>query len=506
MVDALGVARDLLADHPGGVVVAHRAAHPADALGVEPLDVQRAGAGAGVRADRRHDGDTGLNLLGPCNAVQRHDRRGTFLDAPRKVPQHTRVRPWEHPRPHPQPRRAPRRATSADAAAIATLSPTIIPTAVGRSRRVRDRRRGRPTDRRHRPQRGWRDHISVEHLVGDNRQRRRLARPRRRRRARDGAPRASLAGLRRRPQARPQRPPAAGRRLSRQSRRAAVARRHGLAAADALLPRHWAAMALSDRVRQHLGRGVRQRRRQAAAHRHSRAARAPWRRASPSTRSACRDHRGAARRRPRSLRRDIWRGRWPPSSPSARCWSIAPCRRSRRCGPSTPATPSMNQLAVRVSADGSTLYVEGSYGLGGEDVVRRALDQNPGIRTVVLAGPGGRAIRRLRALRHVPRPQAARPASTTTAPRPARFAFLGGVERSISPGGRLGFHRGSFPGLQRQRSVREQPRPAAVPALHAKLAPPFVDRVLATPPDEVWEPTPQELLAGLGHQPRKSMT
>ena len=31
MVDALGVARDLLADHPGGVVVAHRAAHPADA-------------------------------------------------------------------------------------------------------------------------------------------------------------------------------------------------------------------------------------------------------------------------------------------------------------------------------------------------------------------------------------------------------------------------------------------------------------------------------------------
>ena len=27
------------------------------------------------------------------------------------------------------------------------------------------------------------------------------------------------------------------------------------------------------------------------------------------------------------------------------------------------------------------------------------------------------------------------------------FAFLGGVERSISPGGRLGFHRASFPGM-----------------------------------------------------------
>jgi hypothetical protein len=27
------------------------------------------------------------------------------------------------------------------------------------------------------------------------------------------------------------------------------------------------------------------------------------------------------------------------------------------------------------------------------------------------------------------------------------IAFLGGVERSISPGGRLGFHRASFPGM-----------------------------------------------------------
>ena len=40
----------------------------------------------------------------------------------------------------------------------------------------------------------------------------------------------------------------------------------------------------------------------------------------------------------------------------------------------------------------------------------------------------------------------------------------------------------------------------------AKLTPQFVDRVFATPPDAIWVPTPQELLARAGHQPRKSLT
>ncbi len=49
--DALGVARDLRADHPGGVRVV-RAAHRADADAVDHLHVQRAGGRAVMRADR----------------------------------------------------------------------------------------------------------------------------------------------------------------------------------------------------------------------------------------------------------------------------------------------------------------------------------------------------------------------------------------------------------------------------------------------------------------------
>ncbi len=155
----------------------------------------------------------------------------------------------------------------------------------------------------------------------------------------------------------------------------------------------------------------------------------------------------------------------------------------------------LNQLAVRVGGDGTTLYVEGSYGLGGEELVRRALDHNPGIRTVVLAGPGGRLsvgfdlYEMFRARKLATRVDDECASACT-------IAFLGGVERSISPGGRLGFHRGSFPGLS-DNDLFETNRDLRRFLLYiAKLAPQFVDRVFATPPDEIWEPTPQELLAG----------
>jgi hypothetical protein len=155
----------------------------------------------------------------------------------------------------------------------------------------------------------------------------------------------------------------------------------------------------------------------------------------------------------------------------------------------------LNQLAVRVSADGGTLYVEGSYGLGGEETVRRALDQNPGIRTVVLAGPGGR-LSVGGDLYEMFRDRKLATRVDDECASACTIAFLGGVDRSISPGGRLGFHRGSFPGLS-DSDLYETNRDFRRFLLYqAKLTPQFVDRVFATPPDDIWEPTPQELLAG----------
>ena len=155
----------------------------------------------------------------------------------------------------------------------------------------------------------------------------------------------------------------------------------------------------------------------------------------------------------------------------------------------------LNQLAVRVSPDGDTLYVEGSYGLGGEELVRRALDHNPGIRTVVLAGPGGRISVGFELYEMFRERKLATRVDDECASA-CTFAFLGGVERSISPGGRLGFHRGSFPGLSDNDMYESNRDLRRFLLYNAKLTPQFVDRVFATPPDDIWVPTPQELLAG----------
>jgi hypothetical protein len=155
----------------------------------------------------------------------------------------------------------------------------------------------------------------------------------------------------------------------------------------------------------------------------------------------------------------------------------------------------LNDLAVSVSPDGRTLHVDGSYGFGSEEIVQRALEQNPGIRTVVLSGPGGRAqvgfdLYRLFRERGLATRVDGDCASACT------FAFLGGVDRSISPGGRLGFHSASFPGMG-ESDMHESNRDLRRFLVHgAKVTQQFADRVFATPPERIWVPTPQELLAG----------
>jgi len=152
-------------------------------------------------------------------------------------------------------------------------------------------------------------------------------------------------------------------------------------------------------------------------------------------------------------------------------------------------------LSVTVSADGRTLHVEGTYGLRSEDAVRRALADNKAVREVVLAGPGGRAatgfelFRMFRERKLATRVDAGCASACT-------IAFLGGVERSLGPKGRLGFHRASFPGMgdndmyESNRGIRN------FLVYGAGLTPEFARRVVDTPAESIWTPTRQELLAG----------
>src|SRR6185437_5116968 len=121
MMDALGVARDLLADHARGVVVALRAAHPADPRRAEALDLQRAGAGAVVRADRGHGLDAVFGAAPDPYGRIGMIVGGHMVDAPRELPQHIAQQSMGTPR--------IRRASEDDSGALATLVPGLVPQA-----------------------------------------------------------------------------------------------------------------------------------------------------------------------------------------------------------------------------------------------------------------------------------------------------------------------------------------------------------------------------------------
>lgn len=154
----------------------------------------------------------------------------------------------------------------------------------------------------------------------------------------------------------------------------------------------------------------------------------------------------------------------------------------------------LGELDVSVGNGGTTLYVQGAYGTGSAELVRQALDDNRGIRRVVLAGPGGRIgpaftinrlIRDRKLATHV----------ETACASACTIAFLGGSDRSIAATGRLGFHQGSFPGLG-ANDMYESNRDMRRFLIASGVTPAFAARAIDTPPDEIWTPSPQELLAG----------
>ena len=155
----------------------------------------------------------------------------------------------------------------------------------------------------------------------------------------------------------------------------------------------------------------------------------------------------------------------------------------------------LGELAVTVSRDGRTLYVSGAYGMRSGGAVLRALAHHRSVREVVLEGPGGRASAGFEIFRTIRNARLATRVDTDCASA-CTIAFLGGVERTVSPSGRLGFHRASFPGMD-EDDMYESNRGIRNFLIHrAGLAPDFVRKVIDTPATSIWVPTRKELLAG----------
>ena len=75
MMDALGVARDLGADDAGGIGLQLGAAHPADGVAVDHLDIEGAGRRAIVRTGGMPDVDLGMLVHTPIGTIKCRDSR-----------------------------------------------------------------------------------------------------------------------------------------------------------------------------------------------------------------------------------------------------------------------------------------------------------------------------------------------------------------------------------------------------------------------------------------------
>ncbi len=155
----------------------------------------------------------------------------------------------------------------------------------------------------------------------------------------------------------------------------------------------------------------------------------------------------------------------------------------------------MNDFTLTLSGDGRSLTLDGTIGAGTALALRRTLDENPAVREIALSGPGGRigAAFEIEGLIRKRRLDTRVDGDCASA---CALVFLGGVDRSLSPQGRLAFHQAGFPGMNQAEMLESNRAMVRFLVVQAGLTPAFANRVVDTPTNELWVPTREELTLG----------
>ncbi len=149
----------------------------------------------------------------------------------------------------------------------------------------------------------------------------------------------------------------------------------------------------------------------------------------------------------------------------------------------------IGQKGHTVEIDGDQIIVSGHMSWGLHDAFVAALNDNPNVTTVVLNSPGGHYAVGLRMARMI-RERGLDTLTTEMCGSACTYAFLGGRNRTLQNGAKLGFH--AMAG--NTQVVLNRMQQHATETLKAANVPDsFIERVFATPSDDVWYPTVREL-------------
>lgn len=149
--------------------------------------------------------------------------------------------------------------------------------------------------------------------------------------------------------------------------------------------------------------------------------------------------------------------------------------------------PDIPPFTIRTMRDGTEMEIAGGFKYGLTRAARAAMDGAPSLKVVHLMSNGGR----IGEARELARLIADRGLSTYTATvcmSACTLAFISGRERFLKAGGKLGFHRAAFAGIENSDAMRRL-------LLDAGIERPFVDRVGAQAASGMWYPTTGELEA-----------
>lgn len=146
---------------------------------------------------------------------------------------------------------------------------------------------------------------------------------------------------------------------------------------------------------------------------------------------------------------------------------------------------------VSVAQDGRHLVIDGGIGFGLSNAVAAALERNRDVRTIELWSPGGR-LPEARRLADLLRARALDTLVIDSCASACTLVFMAGDQRKLAGDARLGFHSGSFPGIAEAQARLLQLADMQY-LLQRGVPRDFIARIYDTPPEELWEPSHDEL-------------
>jgi hypothetical protein len=163
----------------------------------------------------------------------------------------------------------------------------------------------------------------------------------------------------------------------------------------------------------------------------------------------------------------------------------------RECWDMANGDPRIEEYDLQILRGGTELEYTGGIKFGATEDVRRLLDADPFIRVIHLNSPGGR-LGEAHILRDLIRERELVTYAAAECESACTIAFLGGIQRFLAPEGKLGFHRGYFPGLS-NRELDRLNKEEGRRLIAQGVAEWFVSRLNSTPSDSMWWPSSEEL-------------